>query len=59
MKLTLRINDGRHGENSVLGVVDDRVDGRVSNERKEFGEMTIALQEGKWTFSKTELHSET
>lgn len=41
--LTLRVDDGRHTEDAVLRVVDDGVHGRVSNERQELGEMSVAL----------------
>lgn len=43
MRLTVRVDDWGHGQHSVLRVVDDRVHGRVSDERKELGKMTVGL----------------
>jgi len=44
-ELTVGIDDGRHAENSIFRIVDNGVDRRVSDERKELGEVSVALKE--------------
>lgn len=41
--LTLRIDDGRHGEDTILRVVDDGVGGSVSDQVQVAAQMTVVL----------------
>lgn len=45
LKPTLRVDDWRHGQHSVLGVVDDRVCWRITDDGQVFCQMTIRLQD--------------
>ena len=38
------VDNGRHGKDLTSSVVDDRVDWRIANNRKEFVQMSVGLQ---------------
>jgi hypothetical protein len=42
-QLTLRVDDGWHGEDSVLGIVNDRISRSVPDQMQVFAQMSIVL----------------
>jgi len=44
--LTIRVDDGWHAEHPILAVVDDRINGRIADDREVFAKMSIGLRAG-------------
>lgn len=41
--LTLRVDDGWHGENTIIFIIDDRVSRSIPYQMQEFAQMSILL----------------